>query len=68
MPFDIVLPGHKILLDRIKNRAVVEGEDVAGDVGVGFGDGGDKDLVFCVDADDAFVKGPVAELAEAEAV
>ena len=40
MPLDIPLPGHELLLCRVKDRAVVEGQDVAGDVGVGFGDGG----------------------------
>ena len=49
---------------RLEDRSLVEGEQVAGNVAIGGERFGGDDLVVLGDAEQPFVKGPMAELTE----
>lgn len=53
---------------RLEDRSLVEGEQVAGDVAIGSERFGGDDLVVLGDAEQPFIKGPVTEPAEGQAV
>ncbi len=53
---------------RLEDRSLVEGEQVAGNVAIGGERFGGDDLVLVGDAEQPFVKGPVTEPAEGQAV